>query len=67
MFGIGVSPGQPENILETALVKSLVEVRQSPGREGWNCLDKVKWRGGLRHMAAVGQAQGQKLWTFTDL
>ena len=48
-------------------MKLYIEVQQSPGREDWNGPDNLLWRGGLRQMAGVGLAQGQKLWTFMDL
>lgn len=44
MFGLGVSHGQLENVLEIALVNGLVEGRQSADREVWNGLDRLKWR-----------------------
>ena len=45
MFGVGVSPGQPENILEAALANGLAEVREGTDWEEWNALDRFKWRG----------------------
>lgn len=44
MFGVGVSHGQLENVLENALVNGLVEDRHSTDREVWNSLDWLTWR-----------------------
>lgn len=61
---MGVRQGRPQNVFETG---KMTEVRQGIGREDWKDLERFKLREGLGQVAAVGQAQRQKIWSMMGL